>query len=70
MESLKVAIFRIDSISGQYHYHANINCTDAGSATGANDPDECLLIGYMADGVPVYGLCKDSDGQEKNFFPS
>jgi len=53
---------RIDSISGQYHYHANINCTDAGSATGANDPDECLLIGYMADGVPVYGLCKDSDG--------
>lgn len=48
--------------SGQYHYHANINCTDAGSATGANDPDVCKLIGYYADGVPVYGFCKDSSG--------
>ena len=49
--------------SGQYHYHANINCTDAGSATGANDPDVCKLIGYYADGVPVYGFCKDSSGK-------
>ena len=62
---------------GAYHYHANINCTDAGAATGANDSDECVLIGdldleiamkfsllpgYYRDGVPVYGLCKDSDG--------
>ena len=30
---------------GAYHYHANINCTDAGAATGANDSDECVLIG-------------------------
>jgi len=47
---------------GAYHYHANINCTNAGSATGANDPDTCKLIGYYKDGVPVYGLCKDSSG--------
>merc|ERR1719315_995670 len=47
---------------GTYHYHANINCTDAGSATGANDPDQCVHIGYYRDGVPVYGLCKDSEG--------
>ena len=33
--------------SGQYHYHANINCTDAGAATGANDSDECILIGDL-----------------------
>ena len=48
--------------SGQYHYHGNINCTQAGAATGANDPDQCVLIGYYNDGVPVYGLCRDSDG--------
>ena len=36
--------------SGQYHYHANINCTEAGAATGANDPDQCVLIGYYNDG--------------------
>ena len=73
-----------DIYLGAYHYHANINCTDAGAATGANDSDECVLIGdydltwkivmeflllqhlpgpgYYRDGVPVYGLCKDSDG--------
>ena len=34
------------SSESQYHYHGNINCTDAGSATGANDADECLLVGY------------------------
>ena len=44
---------------GAYHYHANINCTDAGAATGANDPDACVLIGYFRDVVPVFGLCKD-----------
>ena len=49
---------------GAYHYHANINCTNAGAATGANDPDKCLLIGHMADGVPVYGFCKDSSGKQ------
>merc|ERR1712055_251616 len=49
---------------GVYHYHANINCTDAGSATGANDPDQCVHIGYYRDGVPVYGLCKDSNGDQ------
>merc|ERR1719234_2887260 len=47
---------------GSYHYHANINCTDAGSATGAVDPDTCKMIGYYRDGVPVYGLCKDLSG--------
>jgi len=47
---------------GAYHYHANINCSSAGAATGANDPDTCKLIGYYQDGVPVYGLCKDSAG--------
>ena len=47
---------------GTYHYHANINCTDAGAATGANNPDTCLKIGYYRDGVPVYGFCKDNNG--------
>jgi len=47
---------------GSYHYHANINCTNAGAATGSTNPDTCLLIGYMLDGVPVYGFCKDSSG--------
>merc|ERR1719430_2801832 len=47
---------------GSYHYHANINCTDAGSATGAVDPDRCKMIGFYRDGVPVYGLCKDVSG--------
>jgi len=44
---------------GIYHYHGNLNCSNAGSATGANDPDQCVLLGYYLDGVPVYGLCKD-----------
>jgi len=47
---------------GQYHYHGNLNCTDAGSATGANNASKCLLIGYYRDGVPVYGFCKDQTG--------
>merc|ERR1711892_45625 len=51
---------------GDYHYHANINCTEAGSATGANDPDECIIIGYMQDGVPLYGFCRDSEGAQYN----
>jgi len=50
--------------AGQYHYHANINCTNAGSASGANDPDQCIHIGYYLDGVPVYGFCKDSNGNQ------
>ena len=49
---------------GSYHYHANINCTDAGAAKGANDPSKCVLIGYYNDGVPVYGFCKDSNGKQ------
>ena len=32
---------------GSYHYHANLNCTEAGSATGASDPDICKLIGRI-----------------------
>ena len=32
---------------GQYHYHANLLCDDAGAGTGANDADECVLLGYM-----------------------
>jgi len=47
---------------GAYHYHANINCTNAGAASGSTNPDTCLLIGYMLDGVPMYGFCKDSSG--------
>ena len=47
-----------------YHYHANINCTSAGSATGANDASACTLIGYMRDGVPLYGFCKNSAGTQ------
>ena len=47
---------------GTYHYHANINCTDAGAATGANDAETCLKIGYYRDGVPVYGFCQDTTG--------
>jgi len=49
---------------GSYHYHANINCTSAGAATGANDPEKCVQIGYMADGYPVYGFCKDTAGKQ------
>ena len=49
---------------GAYHYHANINCTDAGAATGANDADECIHIGYMMDGIPVYGFCQDTSGMQ------
>ena len=41
------------SSGGQYHYHANINCTQAGAASGANDPDQCVLIGYYNDGWVV-----------------
>jgi len=48
----------------QYHYHANILCEDAGSAEGADDADECIHLGYMRDGVPVYGYCKDASGTQ------
>ena len=47
---------------GKYHYHGNINCTQAGAATGAIDPDQCVLVGYYNDGVPVYGFCRDEAG--------
>jgi len=50
--------------NGQYHYHANLLCDDAGAGTGANDADECVLLGYMRDGVPMYGYCKDSSGTQ------
>ena len=59
---------RQGTMAGQYHYHANLNCTNAGAATGANDPDICKLIGYYKDGVPIYGFCKDSDGNQILFF--
>jgi len=52
------------SEDGQYHYHANLLCDDAGAATGASDPDQCVLVGYMRDGVPVYGYCQDSSGTQ------
>ena len=50
--------------SSQYHYHANLLCDDAGAATGSNDADQCVLVGYMRDGVPLYGYCKDSSGTQ------
>lgn len=50
--------------SKSYHYHANINCTSAGAATGATDPTKCLQIAYMLDGVPLYGLCNDATGKQ------
>jgi hypothetical protein len=56
------ACFGHSDQSKAYHYHANINCTSAGSATGANNASRCLQIGYYNDGVPVYGFCKNSNG--------
>jgi len=47
------------SADGQYHYHANIVCDSA-----ATDPDTCKQIGWMRDGVPVYGYCKDAFGSQ------
>merc|ERR1719312_2182509 len=46
----------------QYHYHANLLC--AGAGDGADDADQCVHLGYMRDGVPVYGYCKDSSGTQ------
>ena len=37
-------------------------------ATGANDPDKCLHVGYLNDGVKVYGFCKDSSGTQVGGF--
>ena len=48
--------------AGSYHYHGNLNCSNAGAASGANDPTKCKLIGYYRDGVPVYGFCRDKAG--------
>ena len=44
---------------GQYHYHANILCDD-----DAADADTCKQVGWMRDGVPVYGYCNDADGNQ------
>jgi len=49
--------------AGAYHYHANLNCSNAGAASGAGDPAQCKLIGYYRDGVPVYGFCRDNTGR-------
>jgi len=54
--------FGHSNMFGTYHYHSNINCTDAGAATGANDPSVCKHIGHLRDGVPVYGFCNNSTG--------
>ena len=35
-----------------------------GAGDGANDADQCVHLGYMRDGVPVYGYCKDSSGTQ------
>merc|ERR1719206_514558 len=48
----------------QYHYHANLLCEDAGAGDGADDADQCVHLGYMRDGVPLYGYCKDSSGAQ------
>ena len=47
------------SAVGQYHYHANILCDD-----DASDAETCKQIGWMRDGVPVYGYCNDADGNQ------
>lgn len=53
----------LDSCAGhsnavnQYHYHANIVCDDDFA-----DADTCKHIGYMRDGVPIYGYCNDASG--------
>lgn len=56
--------FGHSAANGLYHYHANINCTttDESAAYMANDPSACVLLGYYRDGVPVYGLCQDEEG--------
>ena len=56
--------FGHSAATGAYHYHANIACDDAGAASGANDADECVHIGYFRDEVPVYGYCNDGSGTE------
>ena len=50
---------------GAYHYHANINCSSAGAATGANDPDTCKLIGDHHDDDDDED--DDDDCQDDNF---
>jgi len=45
----------LDSCNGhsnqvmQYHYHANAVCVDSST--------DCVQIGYLRDGYPVYGYC-------------
>merc|ERR1739848_200714 len=48
----------------QYHYHANLLCEDAGAGAGTNDAVQCVHLGYVRDGVPGYGHCKDSSGTQ------
>jgi hypothetical protein len=43
-----------------YHYHANINCTSAGSATGANNASTCKQIGYYTVSLPFHDLKGES----------
>jgi len=47
------------SENSQYHYHANILCND-----DASDASVCMQVGWARDGVPVYGYCNDSDGEQ------
>jgi len=47
----------------QYHYHATPLCLPDDTWL-ANDPAECLFVGYMLDGFPIYGRCQTSDGVE------
>jgi len=47
----------------QYHYHAAPICIPEDTWL-VNDPDECLFIGYMLDGFPIYGRCRHTDGTE------
>jgi len=47
----------------QYHYHATPLCLPDDTWL-ASDPDECLFIGYMLDGFPIYGKCRHTDGTE------
>ena len=47
------------SDNSQYHYHANILCDD-----DASDASVCKQVGWAKDGVPIYGYCYDSEGDQ------
>ena len=59
IRKILITMILIMIIPGAYHYHANINCSNAGAATGANDPDTCKLIGDHQD-IDDY----DEDGDD------